>query len=152
MTRLLVVALLIATALDSPAGAKTPPSLQAFKVGAVYHCLLTDTATLVFNDQAFDPRTSKEKMSVQIRVQKIHLEMALTSMRGEIYVEKDPIIGRSKDGRSVFAIYEPLLGNIVSLALHSLDDGTVVYTQSKTYRGGPTNVYQEMATGTCRQL
>jgi hypothetical protein len=77
----------------------------------------------------------------------------ISSATGEIYVEKDLILSRTGDNRSLFASYRAPVGNIVSIALHALKNGEIIFTQSKSYQEmSGSSVYQAMSSGKCSQL
>jgi hypothetical protein len=131
--------------------AAAPGAQPPLRAGSVYRCQLSDEARLVFDGKTFVGGVAKEGASLQIRILREELEMTLASTTGEIYTEKDLILGRSEDARSLFAIYRAPAGNIVSLAMHALKGGGTIFTQSKTYQLG-TSVYQAISSGHCRQL
>jgi hypothetical protein len=154
-TSLLFFCLVTSAAMSDPAGAQRPAGARSFfRFGAVYDCQLTHETSLVFDGKAFVPKSSNMNARVQIKILKTELEMTVSSpFTGEIVVEKDVIVSRAWNDRSVFAIYQAPIGNIVSLALHALKNGDVIYTQSKTMQEpSDGTVFQNMASGRCRDL
>ena len=146
------VALLISVAIAPAIAIGAPADVSpALRTGSVLACQLSTTASLPFDGKAFAPKTSKESVRLQIRILREELEMTLTAPSGEIYAEKDLILSRTPDGRSLFAIYRAPAGNIVSLALHTMKNDVTLFTQSKTYQLGDS-VYQSIASGQCHQL
>ncbi len=143
--------ILAALLISVPARAETS---KVLRTGAVYACVVSDSTSLIFDGKAFAAGKSTENVQLQIRILKNELEMTLTSRgTGEIYTERDRIVSRSKVSPSLFAIYEAPMGNVVSLALHALKNGDVIFTQSKTYvELSGSSVYQSTSSGKCREL
>jgi len=148
-----VAAVVLISIAIGPSDARGAPggTPAALKTGAVITCQLSATASLAFDGKAFAPATSKDNVRLQVRILSKELEMSLAAPSGEIYTEKDLILSRTPDGRSLFAIYQAPAGNIVSLALHAMKGDVILFTQSKTYQLGD-NVYQSLSSGQCRQL
>jgi hypothetical protein len=45
------------------------------------------------------------------------------------------------------------MGNVISIALHALKNGEIIFTQSKTHQEMlSSSVYQSMSSGRCRAL
>lgn len=162
MRLLIALTLLAALSGDAVAGK------EGFVVGDIFQCRITQSSQLSFNGSSFvGERKADTSGLIQIRVrgserrpkQPEKLEMTITSPEdGEIYTEEDLVLSAFGDvsKASLYAAYQAPLGNIISIVLHRLKNGTILYTQFKSYQpivGAPDNfVYQSTSSGTCKTL